>query len=1143
MIKVERYKLSVLAVISVLLLSCSNSGSCSTCNNGSSNQGSNGDVTSIKVTSPYLIPSLANESSFGFVVVRNASESTVRNIHYSIANPIGGGAKVIIDSLSAKQCSELSATASCKLKLTVPAGSAGGAFNLSLNNSDTATSKQSSATTASSQLIGVQPTQYTSLSGANGVVGYYYPTVLNGVQYLVFVGTVTSSAVGSFNSVQLVTGTSNQPLPNISNLSDNLGAGMPALGKGSSFSLLVPVQTSIATQNFKIQLSTIASDGSVSNVQTGTASYSLTTVANQGIAVLYPAALNLSSSNPSQEFIVGNIGDVQLSNVSMSGNGVTVSGLNSTIPPASNSGAVITLTGTQAPNSITVSVNNGNGEQSQSVPVNNNPTPSPAPTPTPSPSPAPGPSPTPTPTAGLALTLTPNNNFVNTSAGSVSATRILTLTNSGNSTENGFILHLPSGFIGTSASGQSVTPCTISTGSGSATVSLGTDLTTSSTSCDVLVSYTSHAVVSNTPATITVDYNYNGGQAAPQANVGVNYQVTLSTAILSWSPSGTPTLIQFNISNNGVDIDSQQFVITNTGDADATSVDLSSDSNYFSFNQAQTTGGSVCNLTSGTIAGGGGICNIKVDFGPTLAVGPVINATLTASYTYAGNTGGTQTATNDVQGNISAAFGVDVASITGVTGTGTSGDPYSLVAGDSGSITIMYSNYGNSSIAGFTTTAAALPAGWTLSTHGCNNAALTTTSGGAYTCSDIYTLSNPSAASGDYNMLTNVTAMWTGNTTATQISGSPDIYYAFTAPPSANIAVSATPSSWDNSQTGGAESNPLLLHYIGNNLPQAFIEITYTNTGNGDANNFTTSYSPLPNGWTIRIAGCNGVTLTAAGGGSSSCTDQYRFTAPQDIHATGTEFNNGSVLVSWNDGTPHTNQVFTLPAGTSGFGGYNTNNIIYNAIYLDMFVSASQIDGQISSSPSGNDAITKADALCASDGNKPSTPGVDYKALLVAKASSPTTADSRYVCTTQACSAGESYNWVLQPNLRYASYSNYEQIVGKTNSKAIFDPAATLGPIIAASGTNAWTGLANTSTGSTYGYYDWMTAYSGYTQGTIGGNIGGNCNNWTSNASLNWSDPLTYGSMGSSWNTNYGLFGGSGDGCDTSYPLYCVQQP
>ena len=1139
----ERYKLSVLAVISALLVSCSNSGSCSTCNNGSGNQGSNGDITSVKVTSPYLIPSLAAESSFGFVLVKNTSESAVKNIQYSIANPIGGGAKVIIDNLSAQQCSELLADASCKLKLAVPAGSAGGAFNLNLSNNSTTTNKQVSATTASSQLIGVQPTQYTSLSGANGVVGYYYPMVLNGVQYLVFVGTVTSSEVGLFNRVQLVTGSSNQPLPNVSNLSDNLGAGMPALGKGSSFSLLVPVQTSVATQNFKIQLSSVATDGSISNVQTGTASYSLTTVANQGIAVLYPAALNLSTGSPSQQFVMGNIGDVKLSNVSVSGNGVAVSGLNSTIPPASNSGAVITLTGTQAPNSITVSVNNGNGEQSQTVPVNNNPTPSPTPTPTPSPSPGPAP----TPIAGLTLTLTPNNSFVNTSAGSTSAARILTITNSGTSTENGIVLHLPSGFIGTSATGQSVTPCTISAGGGSATVSLGTDLTTSSTSCDVLISYTSHTVVNNTPEAIIVDYNYNSGQAAPQASVGVNYQVTLSTAILSWSPNNNPTVFN-SIYNNMIDTSSIQFTVNNTGEADATNVTIDNGgNNYFNFNPVTTTG-TVCDTAgaSFTIAGNSS-CNTMVDFGPAADTASTKTATLTASYTYADNTSGTQTATTGLQGVINPALNAAINTTTGLTGTGVTGSPYSLAAGSSGTITVRYSNLSSNPIASFTTTASALPTGWTQSTHGCSNAALVATTG---YCDDIYTLSNASAASSNYNMLTNVTATWTGNATATQISGSPNIYYAFTPPPSANISVRATYSSWDNSQTGGTLTDPLLLHYIGGNPPIAYIDITYTNTGNGVASNFTTNLATLPNGWTLSTHDCDGSIALAATNGT--CTDKYLFTAPQDIHATGTEFNNGNVLVSWNDGTAHTNQVLTLPSGTAGVGGYNTNNIIYNAVYLDMFVSTSSHNGQFSTDPGGNDAITNADTLCTSDPQN-TLVGTTYKALLVAKSSSPTTADSRYACVTQACTVGESYNWVLQSNLRYSSLSNFNQIIGITNASSIFPSGADLNRIYTDSAKYIWTGLATSDAASqAEGYYNWMTTYPGFTDGPqtlpVTPTTRGNCNNWTSNATYDSAhpNPLDAGNSSKGNQSGYNAFAQSSQGCNDNgnkHYLLCVQQP
>ena len=1167
--KMKRYKLLVLAVISGLMFGCSNSGSCSTCNNGSSsNQGSNGDVTSIKVTSPYLIPSLSNESSFGFVLVRNETESAVKNIQYGITNPIGGGANVIIDSISAQQCSKLLAAASCKLKLAVPAGSAGGAFNLSLSNNSTTTNKQASAaTTASSQLIGVQPTQYTSLSGANGVVGYYYPVVLNGVQYLVFVGTVTSSAVGPFNSVQLVTGSSNQPLPNVSNLSDNLGAGMPTLGKGSSFSLLVPVQTSVATQNFKIQLSTVATNGNASNVQTGTASYSLTTVANQGIAVLYPAALNLSSSSPSQQFVMSNIGDVQLSNVSVSGSGVTVSGLNSTIPPASNSGAVITLTGTQAPNSITVSVNNGNSEQNQTVPVNNNPTPSPTPTPTPSPGPAP------TPTADLRLALTPNNNFVNTSAGLTNATRVLTLTNSGTSTENGIVLHLPSGFIGTSATGQSVTPCTITTGSGSATLSLGTDLTTSSTSCDVLVSYTPHTVVSSTPATITVDYNYNNGQAAPQASVGVNYQVTLSTAILAWSPNNNPVV--FNpIYNNMVDTSSIQFTVNNTGEADATNVTIDNGgSNYFNFNPATTTG-AACTTTGATFTiAGNSSCNTMVDFGPATATASTKTAVLTASYTYAGNTGGTQTTVANLQGQINPALSAAINGTTGLTGTGVSGDSYSLATGASGTITVRYSNLSSNQIAGFTTTANALPTGWMQSTHGCSNVTLVATSG---SCDDVYTLNNATAASGDYNMLTNVTAIWTGNASATQISGSPDVYYAFIASPTpaANITLNTIiPAGFVNNSTSGAgtSATPFVLNYNANvgHTTSSTITLTYSNSG-GDASNFTTTMATLPPGWTLTTHGCNGASLST--NGTASCNDIYTFSSNAPLSALTstsdtdhpTNFDTAVISSSWTDsGGAHST---SLPAITGI--GYNTNGVINTTYFLNIFVSATTHDANFSTptditGSTNGKPIGNADIVCANDANKPND-GYTYKALFAygSDINNVAPGEKRFACggtpSTNYCGTGATagYDWVMESGyVQYRSLANNTlNIVGTTD--------AIYGIVTAYSQgfgntldhySQAWTGLSSSYTNQ------WMSPES--MAGGSASNAGLTCAGWTdgTSASNRGRAGTTAGSSGSLHYYSYssgsdtwadkttsvgygGLYSTNNMYCYMAYHLYCVQQ-
>lgn len=1116
------------------LAACGGAGSCATCSTPTPNAN-----LALTFTAPAAYP--AGIAADVPVMVTNTSSVAANNVVYSIdatTNTTGGN--ITISPASQAACANLAAQQSCQLVAQIAASpiSHPGAFSVVANSSSTQSTLSkvtnffklnATTTNLADASVGLVAMPTNTQTGANGITLYYPTTAVaesgtNGTNIMV-TAVVTSANAGAFNTLNLVDGNGN--LLNFTVLTGNSGNNMSNLAVGSIVTFWVNIPQGSSQLQFQTQTATTTGGTStpVGEPSTSTNSNTVTLTANSvsaGILNLLPNYFSLTTSYESQIITLTNTGNGDLETmvitptaplITLSNNcGATLAagatcqytvGFDKTQPIAGTSLVTVNYTSAGSASSATATVN-----YTGRIAI-----------------------------AGLTITSGTNPNFDFTSRTAESAqsmTSQITLTNTGSDAET-LSSFSPPTYFSLNTTGITGTACT--TG-----LILAKDA-----SCNINLVYTNGAVTPNATAPVTVNYSYTvlGASKTSSSSVGLTYQTVQSLASLTVSPAtlnfATPVL------NNAYDSSVQTIIISNNSDTAATNLD-----EILSGNDSTLFGITKNNTCTATLAAGDS-CSMDIQFGPfeSSTTAGTKTASLDLSYNNAATTVNNNTPiTAQAVSAQSAIITTAVTANSGFTGAGTSGSPYSVSqnANPAPTVTITISNSGTVPATDFYITPSSL-GNWTLINNNCGTSGSGVTLNASGTCTFGLQLATATIGAQNYD-LSNIAMDWvdqdspTGQTTQ-HMSGT---IYANVVTPSASIAVSVVYSSWDNSQTGGTQADPLLLHYIGNNLPMAFIDLTYTNTGTAAANNFTSTLATLPNGWSLRTHGCNAATLAATNG---TCTDQYKFIAPQDIHATGTEFNNGNVKLSWNDGTPRESETLTLPRGTAGVGGYNTVNKIYNAVYLDMFVSTAAHNGQFSSVAGGNDAIANADILCTGDAQN-TLVGTIYKALLVAESSTPTLANSRYACTTQACTVGESYNWVLQSNLRYSSLSNFNQIIGMTNQSYIF-PSGANPSIFTDNRKYIWTGLATSDAASqTAGYYDWMTSYPGYTDGPqispVTPTTRGNCNNWTNSATYvpEAPDPLTAGDASRGASTGYNAFALSSQGCNDNgnkHYLLCVQQP
>lgn len=352
--------------LSITLAACSGGGG----NNGSgdSNVSTTGSVSSLEFIQPYELASFESTPGNGYVVVSNTDESrSVSGIVYSLNSVVGGASKISIDSMSAESCAMIESMGSCILKLNLESGAFGGSFVLGAsNNSDSILNnlKQiflSTTQKLSKAPIGVNQVATTTNSGVNGVKLFYYPVINDDTSMLIITGSALSNNVGIFNSAILLD-ENNIPLAKQKILSANLGNGFASLKQGDSFSIAIPAPTVFHPLLFKLRISEIVADGTVTNNLTSVTINTINTVSNQAILYNYPSSIALSLANASQIQVVANIGNLSANSYIVSSSDPLIATVKesplSSLGAIQNNNALKVNVPTESSTSYTVSLTN-----------------------------------------------------------------------------------------------------------------------------------------------------------------------------------------------------------------------------------------------------------------------------------------------------------------------------------------------------------------------------------------------------------------------------------------------------------------------------------------------------------------------------------------------------------------------------------------------------------------------------------------------------------------------------------------------------------------------------------------------------------------------------------------------------------------
>lgn len=887
---------AIVCLTILVMVACSNNGS-----NGSVNNDNNGDVNTLQLTTPTIIYSNPMVANIAYVVINNPTNTTIKNLHYSLKNLIGGATGAQIEPISAMNCGVIEPHSQCNLKLSILAGAVAGSFSVAMDND----SSQSSFSAITTQAIGIQQSAYNNLSGADGITLNYSQTVITGEPYVLISGLVASANAGNFNNVVLVD-SNNKLIPNQQLITE---AGSYTQGKTFSILLSVPAGNNI-TQVIKAQtrLITPATSAQKKNlatteiISTATTGSTLTTVNNIAIVEMLPSAIYLSQSNPEQSVTFSNIGNVtaQLQSLTTKNPNIEINFSSANL----TSGTTITTTlklknPTLPATSGEIILTYFNGVQQISIAATADQNVNPAPTPTPIPTPTPSSTPTPQPVAGLTAELSPDNNFFVTTANDTT-TKQLTITNTGNTIENNFVLTLPRNF-NISDGSNPATKCTVTQ-----PATINNTLAASGGNCTVTVTYTNSTVTAQAAGNISIAYDYNNGIAATPVTVGVNYKVTQSTANLTLSPS---TMNYASIPNNAIStsIADALFTLSNSGEVAA---------NNLAFNITGVNSSLFSVIAGGTCSSGGSLgtgsdtCTIATQFGPAAngtATGTK-TANLTVEYTpYSGGaTQNTNSATlnSEVTQAPSAIFTSTISADSFGGGDGSQNDPYLGNTNISYTLDVLYTNTSTVAATSFTTSYTP-PTGWTLTAHGCDNANIPANTGN---CTDTYTLNSANAGSNNL-LLQNVTASWTdssGSYTTVAMPGS-EMYVSLTSPPAppaitidnlqgdatnvmgispitftATISGSGTSTlsaTLSNSVTGTIVSNPspCALDLSGTTSCSFTIISWYTGFDNSTVG--LPSYDPyIASGTEIALSATNGATISGTGVSGNSIS--YIITTP-----------------------------------------------------------------------------------------------------------------------------------------------------------------------------------------------------------------------------------------------------------------------
>ncbi len=592
----------------VLVAACSGGGSVTNAGGGSNNN--TGSLDNLSMVAPSAYPA-GMAASVPVVVTNNGSES-INNLSYSIdsaSNTTDG--TITIQAASASSCRVIAAKASCTLMAEIAATPASHPGSFSVTTSQGAAksgvrTSLSSTTLAVNVNVGLVQMPTNTSSGADGLTLYYPSAVVgneSGATQLIITAVVTSANAGSFNTINLVDANGN-PL-SYTILSGNSGTGMSNLPYGSIVSFLVTVPNGGSQVQFAAQTqqnAEVVSTASNSNT-VGVTNPAVPT----GIMQVSPNYFDLTPTNESQTITLNNNGNGPISNLSFS--------LTSPLTELSNSCGSTLAAGSSCQyvvkfnkdipkagtSGVTISYNDGTAIQSSTATVNYTGV---------------------DPIAGLTITSNNPNFDFTTRTKTPTQTSLVTLTNSGNSSESGFSFNSVSHF---STNTTDVTnPCLAST-----VLEVGS-------SCNINLVYTNSTLTSPTTADVQVNYNYGQDSRSTYSTIKVTYQTLQSMAILGLAPK--PVTFA-NILNNGVDSNLQQLTLTNTGDDTPSGISSTltgSDAVLFNTNVCAAVfaaGGSSCNITFGAansgVAAGSKTATFTVNYTPYTGASTTSNTSTT----------------------------------------------------------------------------------------------------------------------------------------------------------------------------------------------------------------------------------------------------------------------------------------------------------------------------------------------------------------------------------------------------------------------------------------------------------------------------------------------------------------------------------
>ncbi len=1010
----------------------------------------------LSVVHPSQLP--AHQASIAYVTVTNQSDFTATNLTYSITNNTSDGT-IALNPDSLSLCSSIAKNDSCTLQVAISADANPGSFTVLVTAEASpqgliAAMKQKlglGATKSQMIHIGLLELPSNSTSGADGITILHHSIVNanpNGTTQVILTAMVTSDSPGIFNTINLTN--ADGDLLDFRVLSGNSGSGASNLAQGALVSFIVTIPTGASQLPIYVQT---AEDGNL--VDQGTVQHLIQiTDTGSGILAILPTNVNLNIDHESQVITLANHGDAALNNLNivLAGSVVKKSATSCTGSLAAHASCTYTVNfdasvakGSSSTN-ITASYNNGLSDSVEVAQIVYRGA---------------------SPSDGLTISSgsNPNFNFVTTTATPNQAS-LITINNTGNSSESSITFLLPEHFTLSAASTNS---CSLE---GDSAI---TDNLPPAASCNLTLSYSNTSVTSGS-AQLVANYVYNGSSAGTPVNVALTYATTQSAAILSISPTN---YTYPNLLANNQDTLTTSFKITNLGDNPATNLSTNIIGTNAELFTVIKTGENDCSNFAALKASDS--CIITIQDGPTASVIALANASLQISY-LATESQRTQQAMVVASANLTATTtalpeaSIAVQAITlspsAESGNGSNPSQQWQIAQNTTkqSISISYVNTGHADAVNFVVDTNNLSSGYTLSNNSCNGITLSANSGNA--CTVILNLNTAVIGAADL-LLTNVTSTWNTHDTPQATTWlNPETLSSQT---SVFVNIFATPTIQITTSQGSPET-------VGDILTDSSYTMTATLAGGYSIpEQIITLAQALPSSDYINYSN----NACAVSSTNPSCSIKI------NIHP-------GALAQAYT--TAITN------SGSLGSVALTHSRLAYNVRKADplIYISSKSYNGNLQAYvPGAANGISAADSLCQADTQCPT--GSTCRAMLVDGINRDATNNS-----------GAGTNWVLQASTTYKNISG--AIIGRTGSGTDENPAIFTFPLTNAFSTTskvkfAWTGLnPNWTTNVGHTCNSWMDTGS-FILGNVGETLGK-----IDSYSIN------HGVSGCSFNTAVGLY-------------------